>query len=186
MARGPASFAQVLTRSAGVLALLCALPPQALAQPSDLAVKAAFLTKFPAYLDWPAAGRPGAGAPFSICVVGTDPFGRLLDSAASGQQVGGHPIRLRRHAGAAGTGGCQIAFVQGTGAVGTAALLQGLTGKPILTVTDGRAGPQQGMIHFTVQQGRVRFTIDQAAAQRSRLEINSRLLAIAVSVKRGR
>jgi hypothetical protein len=39
------------------------------------------------------------------------------------------------------------------------------------------------MIHFVVAQGRVRFHIDEAAAVRSGLTINSRLLALALSVR---
>ena len=179
-------FRHPLARIAVTLALAATPAAPALAQPSDLAVKAAFLTKFPSYLSWSAGGQPGAGGPFSICIVGGDPFGRLIDDSARGQQVGGRPLQVRRYGSAAGAAGCQIAFVQGTGGASTAALLQGLAGRRILTVTDGRTGAPQGMIHFTVQQGRVRFHIDQAAAQRSGIDINSRLLGIALSVKRGR
>lgn len=173
-------------RIAAALALAAAAGAPAVAQPSDLAVKAAFLTKFPSYLSWPAGAQPGPGTSFSICVVGGDPFGRLIDDAARGQQVGGRPFQVRRHGNAAAATGCQIAFVQGKGAASTSALLQGLAGRRMLTVTDGRAGGPQGMIHFTVQQGRVRFHIDQAAARRSGIDIDSRLLDIALSVKRGR
>ena len=166
-------------------AMLCVLPAIAAAQPSDIAVKAAFLSKFPGYVAWPAQGRPGPGAAFTICVVGSDPFGRTIDDAMRGQHVAGRPVRVRRLGGAATAAGCQIAFVHGSGASSTASILQGLAGKPILTVTDSRAGSQHGMVHFTVHQGRVRFHIDEAAAQRSGLAINSRLLGIALSVKRG-
>ena len=184
----PARRAMPKPRTALALAaglLLCTSPGLAAAQPSDLAVKAAFLAKFPGYIAWPAQGRPGPGAPFTICVIGSDPFGRTIDDAMRGQQVAGRPVRLRRLGNAGAAAGCQIAFVQGSGASSAASILQGLTGKPVLTVTDSRAGSQHGMVHFTVHQGRVRFHIDEAAAQRSGLAINSRLLGIALSVKRG-
>lgn len=182
MRRSNPSVRRWLGRTALVLGVAGALPMPALAQPSDLAVKAAFLTKFPGYMSWTGSGAsPGA---FSICIVGSDPFGRLIDDAARGQQVGGRPLRVRRYNNAAAANDCQIAFVRANSSASTAALLHGLSGKHMLTVTDG--GAPQGMIHFTVQQGRVRFHIDQAAAQRSGIEINSRLLGIALSVKRGR
>ena len=76
-------------------------------------------------------------------------------------------------------GGCHVAFVQGS----APALLQGLQGKPMLTVTDARGGAQSGMIHFVVHQGRVRFNIDEAQAARSGVGINSRLLGIALNVR---
>ena len=173
-----------LLRGACIAALMFAAP--AAAQPTETAVKAAFLPKFGGYVGWPAPARPAPGAPFTLCVVGSDPFGRSIDDAARGLRIAGRGVQVRRLAGAAGAGGCHVAFVQGNGAASTAALLQELQGKPVLTVTDARAGPHQGMVHFVVAQGRVRFHIDEAAAQRSGLSINSRLLGIALSVKRAR
>jgi len=157
------------------LALL-AFPAAAAAPPNEAAVKAAFLTKFPAYVAWPAAARPRPGAPLNICLLGGDPFGRLIDDAARGQQVDGHPLQVRRLAAPGQAGGCHVAFVKG----GNAAL-QGLQGKPVLTVTD--TGAQGGMIHFVVHQGRVRFNIDEAQAARSGVGISSRLLGIALNVR---
>ncbi|HEU0099924.1 MAG TPA: YfiR family protein [Allosphingosinicella sp.] len=155
---------------------LAALPAPAAAPPSDVAVKAAFLTKFPAYVAWPASARPRPGAPLHICILGGDPFGRLIDDAARGQQVDGHPLQVRRLAAPGQAGGCHVAFVQG----GNPAL-QGLQGKPVLTVTDAGAGG--GMIHFVIHQGRVRFNIDEAQAARSGVAISSRLLGIALTVR---
>lgn len=161
------------------LALL-ASPATAVAPPSEAAVKAAFLTKFPAYVAWPASARPRPGAPLHICLVGGDPFGRLIDEAARGQQVDGHPLQVRRLAAPGQAGGCHVAFVQGS----SPNLLQGLRGKPMLTVTDARGGARGGMIHFVVHQGRVRFNIDEAQAARSGVGISSRLLGIALTVRR--
>jgi hypothetical protein len=157
---------------------LTAWPAPAAAPPTDLAVKAAFLTKFPAYVAWPASARPRPGSPLQICVVGGDPFGRLLDNAARGQQIDGHPLQVRRFDATGQAGGCHVAYVQGG-----ATSLQGLQGKPVLTVTDARSGPEGGMIHFVVHQGRVRFTIDEAQAAKSGVAISSRLLGIALSVR---
>jgi hypothetical protein len=155
----------------------------AVTAPTEYAVKAAFLPKFAGYVDWPGAARPPAGGPLILCLVGGDPFGRMIDDAVRGQQVDQHPIAVRRLGSDQGTAGCHIAFVQGNAAHNTAQLLDGLSGRPVLTVTDERAGPRRGMVHFVVNEGRVRFHIDQAAAARSGLAINSRLLAIALSVR---
>jgi hypothetical protein len=182
MDRPSASIAHRLLRLLGLSLALCGWPAAATAQPSDVAVKAAFLTKFPAYVAWPAAARPRAGAPLQICILGGDPFGRLIDEAARGQQVDGHPLQVRRLVGPGQAGGCHVAFVQGA----APALLQGLQGRPMLTVTDARRGAQGGMIHFVIHQGRVRFNIDEAQAARSGVGISSRLLGIALSVRQRR
>ena len=162
----------------GAAAIILAHAPPLSAQPIDPAVKAAFLTKFPGYVTWPAQGQPAAGAPFTICLIGSDPFGKLAESAAQGQQVDGHAVQIRRYPNADAASDCQIAFVQAA----TGAGLQAFAGKAVLTVTD--KGSTEGMIHFEVSAGRVRFRIDEATAQKSGLAINSRLLAIALSVKR--
>jgi hypothetical protein len=169
---------------AAALAALCAAP--AAAQPSETAVKAAVLAKFPAYVDWPVGLRLAPAAPMTLCILGSDPFGRNIDDVVRGQQVDHHPIVVKRLAGAAGADGCQIAYVDGSGARGPADMLRALQGKPVLTVTDDRAGPTRGMIHFVVDGGRVRFHIDDAAARSAGLALNARLLAIALSVRTGR
>lgn len=170
-----ASSRRLARLGAAALALLAA-PAPAVAPPSDVAVKAAFLTKFPAYVAWPAGARPRPGGPVQICLVGGDPFGRLLDEAARGQQVDGHPLQVRRLAAPGSAGGCHVAY-------SSPAMLQGLQGKPVLTVTDARAGAQGGMIHFVIHRGRVRFNIDQALAARNGVGISSRLLGIALNVR---
>jgi hypothetical protein len=180
MAGLPAFLPAPLRRLAPAVLALLALPAPASAAPSEVAVKAAFLTKFPAYVAWPAAARPRPGAPLHICILGSDPFGRLIDEAARGQQVDGHPLQVRRMGAPGQAGGCHVAFVQG----GAPAMLQGLQGKPVLTVTDSPAGARGGMIHFVVHQGRVRFNIDEAQAARSGVGISSRLLGIALTVRR--
>ena len=181
MSARPASTAQRLLRllAAGA-ALGAAVQADAAAAPSDLAVKAAFMTKFAGYATWPPPARPAGAQPLVLCMVGGDPFGRLIEEAARGQQVSGHTLQLRRVASADGAAGCHVAFVQSKEA------LDGLQSRPVLTVTDARAGPHRGMIHFVIHQGRVRFHIDEAAAARSGIALNARLLGVALSVRQRR
>jgi len=163
-------------------ALLLA-PGPARAQPSEEAVKAAFLPRFARYVTWPGPFVPAPGAPFQLCVIGRDPFPRLLDQAAAGEVVDGHGLLVRRLPSADGSRGCHVAFVHGAAAPDTARLLLALRRQPILTITDARAGPHRGIIHFTIAGGRVRFVIDDAAAAERGLSISSRLLALAVNVR---
>jgi uncharacterized protein DUF4154 len=168
------------------LALLLGALPAGAQPPTEDAVKAAFLPRFARYVAWPGAAVPAAGAPFQLCIVGRDPFGPMLDQAASRELIDGHSLVIRRMASADRAGGCQLAFVQGTAPTDTARLLLALRAQPTLTVTDGRAGPQRGMIHFTIVGGRVRFFIDEAAAADRGLSISSRLLALAAGVRQRR
>lgn len=149
-------------------------------------MKAAFLPKFPRYVTWPAAHMPGGREPFQLCVIGHDPFGRMLDQAAASEIIDGRGVTVRRIAGPQSAAGCHLAYVRGVSSTETRRLLAALGSAPILTVTDARAGAQRGMIHFTVAAGRVRFFVDEAAASARGLSISSRLLALAVGVRQRR
>jgi hypothetical protein len=156
------------------------------AQPSETAVKAAFLPRFARYVTWPAPASPPAGAPFQLCIVGRDPFGPLLDQAAASEMIDGHPVAVRRTPFPERAAGCQLAFVEGATPQDTTRMLLALRNQSILTVTDARAGPERGMIHFAIIAGRVRFFIDDAEAAGRGLSISSRLLALAVAVRERR
>lgn len=161
----------------GILLALLLMPAAAHAQPTDTAVKAAFLPRFARYVSWPAGAMPKGSDPFVLCVIGSDPFGAALDDAARSQLVDGRRIVVRRLSSAAGADACQIAFAQ------SAQALQALARKPVLTVTDAMNGGPRGIVQFTIVGGRVRFFIDQAAAAQRGLSISSRLLALALGVR---
>ena len=161
-----------------VASLLVGAP--AFGQPTDIAVKAVFLPRFARYVTWPAAVMPRGNDPFLLCVIGSDPFGKLLDDAAHSQSVDGRAIIVRRMESVAGADNCQIAFVSG-GHAGQ--IIATLGRKPVLTVTDSVNGGERGIIHFVVTGGRVRFFIDQALATQRGMAISSRLLAVAAGVR---
>lgn len=160
--------------------------PPARAQPTAAAVKAAFLPKFPRYVEWPAGAHPGPRQPFILCVIGRDPFGGQLDRAAASESIDGRSVIVRRMATPDGAAGCHLAYVRGPSQNDTARFLLALRNRPIVTVTDDAAGPQRGIIHFTVSGGRVRFFIDDAEAAERGLSISSRLLALALGVRQRR
>jgi hypothetical protein len=163
------------------LSLMLFLATRLAAQPLDeYSVKAAFLYNFAKFVDWPAEAFRDPGEPFSICVLGEDPFGRALSDVAAGKSVGDRPVSVRRIADAGHTGGCHILFVSSSAdkrvlSVFTAAKQPGL-----LTVGDAGSSTCEGMIiAFTMENGRVRFEINAAAADRTGLRISARLLSLA-------
>lgn len=141
-------------------------------------IKATFLDKFGDFITWPTEAAPT----FSICVLGLDPFGPIIDQALRDKVHQGRPIALARVPDAAAARACHILYIGKTDA--TAAVLTALAGNPVLTVTDAASwnGTPRGMIHFVVSDNRVRFIIDDAAAAAAGLTISSKLLAVATAV----
>jgi len=158
------------------------------------AVKATYLYKFAPFIEWPTPTAEFPDGSFTICVVGNDALGSMLDRAVSGQGIAGHPIVVRRYSGVTGNPGCAVMYVaNGLAAAGLAAV----RGMPVLTVTDGTAGPPgadsqgagphvRGIINFVISEGHVRFEIDSSAAAANGLTVSSKLLSLAVRVLDGR
>jgi hypothetical protein len=172
---------------AGLAILSLAGVAPARAEPSlELAVKATYLYKLAPFVSWPAQAWAAPNAPLMICVQGADPFGPLLDQAVGGQAVAGHPVEVRRLARLDASSGCQIAFVAGGPGQSQAQALSAVSGAPVLTVTDdeGRGAEAKGIVHLLIDGGKVRFSIDAAQADHNGVAISSKLLALAVAVKR--
>ena len=171
---------RLLRALALLLPLLGLAVPTAAAEQSEYAVKAAFLSKFGFYVEWPPAAF-GAGTPLTLCVIGDDPFGNSLDEAVAGQQVGGRNIVVRRLKSVSRDSGCHIAYVGSEPRPG--AVSEALRGSPTLVVTDAQTTAAGGAIHFVLKDNRVRFTIDDEAAAQSGLAVSSKLLSLALAVK---
>ena len=66
------------------LVCVALLMPAAAQTPSlESAVKAAYLTKFIPFIQWPDTAFASPAAPVTICVLGDDPFGPSLDMACN-------------------------------------------------------------------------------------------------------
>jgi hypothetical protein len=168
-----------LYRLVACAAGLLTLAPARADTPLEYAVKAAYLTKFVPFIEWPDAVFTSAGAPVTICILGADPFGATLEKAAVSGTGGGRPLVLRRIAAPAAAAGCQIVYAGDpqTGA------LDALQGQPVVTVTDSGM-PSRGIISFVMLDNHVRFDIDDAAAAKGGIRISSKLLELAHSVTR--
>lgn len=148
----------------------------------EFPVKAAFLYKFAPFVEWPATAWSSPDSPLTVCVVGDDPFGAMLDHAVQGQHLGPHPIVVHRLDRLGADSGCSIAYVGGSRLQSVSDALDAVQGTPVLTVTDEAEGPAHGIIHFVVRGNRVRFVIDDAAAAKNGMTISSKLMRLALSV----
>jgi YfiR/HmsC-like len=165
---------------AGLASQVAASPAPAL----EVAVKAAYLAKFAPFVVWPDSAFDAPNAPLVLCVQGDDPFDGMLERLTAGESVGPHVVIVRRMPRLDPDSHCQIAYLAGSPAQSPAAALKALEGQPVLTVTDAETGGGKGIVTLVLVGGRVRFMIDAEKAGQSQLGISSKLLALAVEVKR--
>lgn len=168
------------------LALLAAfVPARAALEESAVteeSVKAAYLYKFPAYIEWPA---PTLAAPDEPVVIGTigadDVAAELLQIAAARKH--GRPLVVRKLRDAGSLNGVHILFIGARERGRAAELIRVAHATNVLTVTEWEGALRQGsIINFVNSEGRVRFEVSLEPAEKSRLRLSSRLLAVAQQV----
>jgi len=150
-------------------------------------VKAAFLLNFTKFVEWPAVAFAAPDAPITICVLGQDPFGTILDRTIEGENVNNHGVRARRLLPDGDLRSCHILFISQSERERFAQIVSRLRGSSVLTVSElpgfADAG---GMIEFLIEEGKARFYINAATAEAAGLKLSSRLLRVAKEVKDSR
>jgi hypothetical protein len=143
-------------------------------------VKTAFLFNFAKFIDWPTSSFASPQSPFTICVLGQDPFGSNLDDTMHGKMIGDRTVAVRRLRDKAEGRRCQIVFVSSSESTHLVEIVGSLQGAPVLLVgeTNGFA-TLGGTIEFTLEDNRVRLVINTDAVDRSGLRFSSKLLALA-------
>lgn len=152
--------------------------------PTEYEVKAAYLYNFGLFVHWRASAAAGGEAPFTVCVLGMDPFGKILDSTIAGETIGGQNVIARRIMSDAGASECRILFISSSEDGALKQILSDVGGASILTVSDmPEFIDRGGIIEFVIENSRVRFEINLAAAERAHLTLSSQLLKLAVRVR---
>ncbi|HEX2250524.1 MAG TPA: YfiR family protein [Gemmatimonadales bacterium] len=146
-------------------------------------VKAAYLLNFTRYVDWPSEVFDAPAAPMTICVLGQDPFGPVLDATVKGKVSHGRSLTVRRIQSSREASGCHVVFVSRETWRSHRELLESLRSKGLLTVGETDEFAQKGgVIGFIIQEETVRFVVNTDARDRAGLRISSRMLSLAAAV----
>lgn len=146
-------------------------------------VKAAFLHKFASFVDWPQGSFPKADSPLKIGVVGDAQIWHELADLSRHRDRDGRPVTVARLAPTDPLGGYHILYLRASSAARMAELLSSVP-EGVLTVADfDGAHPKGSVMSFFLDEGRVRFGVSLEAANRQRLRLSSRLLAVARSLQ---
>ena len=156
-------------------------------KPTDYEVKAAYLYNFGRFVEWPEKAAANQGGPFTVCVLGQDPFGPSLDATLAGETIGGKTIVAKRISGAEASGNCEILFLSLTDDSQLNKIIADLDKKAVLTVSDmPQFVKRGGMIQFVLEGKKVRFEVNLTATQHAGLTLSSELLKVATAVRRDR
>jgi len=151
---------------------------------SEYQVKAAFLFSFAKFIDWPPGSFASPQSPFSICILGADPFGPAIDDSLRGKTIGDRAVVVRRAREPGEVRRCQIVFISSSENRRLSEILSSLQGASVLIVGDAdHFADSGGTIGLMLEENRIRFAINTDAAESAGLKISSKLLALAKIVR---
>jgi len=154
------------------------------AKPTDYQVKAVYLYNFGRFVAWPGRFLHSQD-PFTICVLGQDPFGHALDAILAGETISGRTVTAKRISSPQDSVNCQIVFLSAAENGSAGRTIEALNKHGILTVSDMPEFTNRGgMIQFVMEGKKVRFEVNLTAAQRAGLTLSSDLLKVATAVRR--
>jgi hypothetical protein len=166
-----------------------AVPARALARGDTVALaalKAAFLYNFAKFSAWPADVL-ARGQRLTMCVVGDGAVADALGQTIAGHAIDGHELIVAILKVDESASGCQLLYVSGAEIKRAAALLTGAMDGSVFTVSDAdKFAESGGVAQLIVENDRMRFAINLDAAQRGRVHLSSKLLALAKIVKDNR
>ena len=168
-------------RYLAVAYLLCAGMPAGAdeAQISEYRVKTAFLYNFSRFVTWPPVAMQDRND-FSVCVIGSDPFGEQLDKLA-GKVVHSRTLVVTRLGSIAMLDSCHVLYISQDADL--LKVLSVVREQPVLTVSDVEDFTEQGgIIQFKLVDNKVRFRINASAASTAGLTVSSKLLSLALEV----
>jgi hypothetical protein len=152
--------------------------------PVEYQVKAAFLLNFARFVVWPADAFERENTPISFCIYRQNPFGTALDEITDGKTVANRGLVVRRVEELANLKTCQLVFVSAAADKDLPAVLDELKASSALVVGESEGfADRGGGIQLYLEADKVRFTVNVDATKRARLNVSSKLLALAKIVR---
>ncbi len=156
---------------------------QAQAPVAEESVEAAYLHKFPGFVDWPADAFKTPSSPIVIGLVGAPRVLEELTRIARGRLVLGRPVEARAVTASELPPDLHVLFVGKDAVADAGTLIDDARRAHVLVVTDIQDGLKTGaVLDFVQVDGRLRFEASLAAARRADIKLSSKLLSVAARV----
>jgi len=146
-------------------------------------MKANFLAMAPNFVEWPKDTSGRVTKTFQICVFGSFPFGTALAELTRTTEVNGKRVEVRWVHQESELGSCQIVFVSRSEDRHYGRVLAAMRDTSALTVGETPDFVETGgIVSLGTHGGGLEISVNLEAAQRARLKISARLLALAQRV----
>jgi hypothetical protein len=143
-------------------------------------IHAAMLFNFIKYVQWP---DEGAGGEFVVGVMGEEEVFNTLKNWYDGKPKGAKKYVIKKLSSAAEAGSCHVVYLGKTKSKEFDVIKGSVTGKPVLTVTDGNGLGQKGScINFKVVDGKLKWELNQATFSSSNLKVSGQLSSMSILI----
>jgi hypothetical protein len=144
-------------------------------------LKAVYLFNFLKYTTWPPSKSV---AHYNICVIGTDPFGAILDTIAA-EKIDDIPITITRFAQLnSSISKCHILFISQSESTNLSSILNSIKNSSVLTVSDSNDFIDHGgMVSLVKKQNKIAIEVNLTTIRNENIDISSRVLALATIVE---
>jgi hypothetical protein len=143
-------------------------------------IYAAMLYNFIKYVQWPDEGAAGE---FVVGVIGDDQVYNTLKQWYDGKPKGSKKYIIKKLSSSAEASVCHVVFLGKTKVREFENIKNSVTGRPVLTVTDGHGlGEKGSCINFKVVDGKLKFELNQGVVADSNLKVSGQLSSMAILI----
>lgn len=152
---------------------------------TETQIKAAYLSKFAAYVEWPASAFPAVDTPITIGVVGAEEVAKELHYITKERTVNDRVVQVKSLDSRDSLAGVQILYIGQQDEARVKQLLESLQSLPVLTITASPVRYTGSVINFIPVANHIRFEVSVAQAEQKSLKISARLLSVAQKIETG-
>lgn len=142
-------------------------------------IHAAMLFNFIKYVQWPE----DAGGEFVVGVIGEDDVFNTLKTWYDGKPKGNKKYVIKKLSSGTDAASCHVVYVGKSKSKEFENVKNTITGKPVLTVTDGNGLGQKGScINFKVIDGKLKWELNQTTFSNSNLKVSNQLSSMSILI----
>lgn len=150
---------------------------------AEYRIKAALVYKLTKFVHWPEKVMRGKSPTFSLCMIGRNPFGSLLDAIET-RTVRGKPLVVIEPGVLSDMHKCDMAFVSKDGLIRFPGVLPVLEAHSVLSVSDQRGfASQGGMVELARKGRRLAFKVNRKNASSAGVGFSAPFLDVVTLVE---